>query len=364
MRASALKAWAEKEKDLGIEVAIHQTLEGTHGLYAFGVWLYNIIQRKAPFLHHLYFNWLECFHVARHECMLLGKKRYLEVLDREKPDLIVSTHAHLNHAFFKAARQHAEIRLHCGTYCGELFGGYGFSRHWVSSKADFFIGAVTETCTEATRLGMPQRKIHQGGFLLLPTFWAPPISDEQKISLLRELNLDPFLFTLLLSTGAQGANNHLPFLDALASSGLRLQVIALCGKEEATLTLVQSWAKEHPEFPVRALPFSNRMHELKQAVSATVIRPGTGSTSESILAGCPILLNGVGGVMPQECITVKYCHQHGIGPVIRRPSDLPTILRPWIESPETLAQQRSAMIAARPPGHPRQILETLLRLAS
>ena len=41
------------------EIQIHKCLENTHGLYRFGVGLYNRIQRYLPWAHHVYFNFLE-----------------------------------------------------------------------------------------------------------------------------------------------------------------------------------------------------------------------------------------------------------------------------------------------------------------
>lgn len=366
MRAAALQAWAEKENDLQLDVVIHQTLESTHPLYAFGVELYNFIQRTAPILHHIYFNWLEWIPLFRCDWLLLNRQGFIQILEQENPDLIVSTHAHVNHAFFTIAKNHAlPGKLPCVTYCGELFGGYGFSCHWVNPKADLFIGAVSEVCTVAQKHGMPAEKTLEGGFLLRPTFWDEPPSASQKEKILREeFGFDPGVFTLLLSTGAQGANNHLPLLESIAQTGEKLQVITLCGKNTDLIGQITEWSQSHPQLRVIPLPYRENMDELLYIVSAVVARPGTGSTSEAILTGCPLILNGIGGIMPQERITVKYCRQHGINEILRRPTDLSRILRNWISKPKTYEQHQLNMIAARPKGHPRKILETLRLLAA
>jgi len=364
MRAAALRAWAEKEADLNLKVVIHQVLESTHPFYAFGVELYNFIQRTAPILHHLYFNWLEWIPLFRSERIILNRQGFVKLLEEEKPDIIVSTHAHVNHAFFAIAKKQTQPgRLPCVTYCGELFGGYGFSRHWVNSGADLFIGAVNEVCVEALKFGMPPEKILEGGFLLRPAFWnEPPGAPRREEFLQEEFGFDPATFTLLISTGAQGANNHLPLLDLIARSGEKLQVIALCGKNTALIDTIRQWELTHPQLRVVPLPYRERMDELLHAVSAVVARPGTGSTSEAILTGCPLILNGIGGIMPQEWITVKYCRQHGIQDILHTPDDLVPILKKWIASPETYKQQQKNMVAARPKGHPREILKKIKNL--
>jgi processive 1,2-diacylglycerol beta-glucosyltransferase len=357
-RARAFAAWAKREPDLGLEVVIHQALEQTHGLYRFGVGLYNWIQRTAPRLHHLYFNFLEIAGACKSPAWMLGVGRFRAVLREVRPGAVLSVHGSLNHGFFAVARDTLrEAPPRCVTYCGELFGGYGFSRHWVNPQADLFLGAVPETVAAARRWRMPEDRARVAGFLLDPAFYAARMDATARRRCLRErYDLDPDRFTLLLTTGAVGANNHLALLDALLASPHRPQVIVLC-RPPSVWREVAGWAATHPELPVRPLEFTDRMAELLQVVSAVVARPGTGTTSEAMLSGCPILFNGLGGVMPQEAITLKFAAAHGFGGVLRRPADLPVRLEPWLQEPRRLAEQRAAMAGACPAGTPRGVLE-------
>ena len=48
-----------------------------------------------------------------------------------------------------------------------------------------------------------------------------------------QLGLDPGRFLLVLGTGANGANNHIPLLEAMHNAGLRnIQVLALCSRNQ------------------------------------------------------------------------------------------------------------------------------------
>ena len=154
MRARAFQEWAQAGPSHDLSVQLHRPLEDSHPIYAFGVWLYNRIQRTAPFLHHAYFNFLEVVPIVRTR-KPLGAAKYRKVLEARQPDVLISVHDSLNHAFFEYAREVlGHNRVKCITYCGELSGGYGFSRHWVNPSADLFIGAVPETCQAAVRWGM------------------------------------------------------------------------------------------------------------------------------------------------------------------------------------------------------------------
>lgn len=366
-RARALRAWvAQGDSPTPWEIEQHQALEETHIVYGFGVGLYNTIQRVWPRLHHVYYNILEfvSFCGGSGEGGVMGRKAFQEGVRKARPDLVISTHDHLNHGFFAAARSAMpEAPPKCATYCTELNGGYGFSRHWVNPKADLFIGAVPEVCAEAQKLGMPPERTFLGGFLLDPAFWSPRDGAEEEKFLREELGLEPGKFTLLLATGANSAQNHLALLDALVAAGpLPAQVVALCGSDDRTIGNLNAWAKRNPGLPVRALPKMPNLAQLMRVTSAVVARPGTGTTTEAILTGVPILFNTLGGIMPQEIITVKFCREHGFGKVLANPADLATTVRGWIANPGLLAAERERILAARPNRTPVDILRRLQEL--
>lgn len=368
MRARSIRQWAEhpSNADLGITVETHQALEETGGLYAFGSQLYNWIQRYWPDLHHIYFNLLEWIPFCSTTTIPRAEK-FRKFIRSRNPDIIVSTHDHLNHAYMKVAKEaygSGEKKPVTGTYCGEMYGFYGFSKHWVNPETDFFIAAVEPCLAEAHRLGMPKEKSHTGGFLLNPDFWSAPTPREERDRILRdEFGLTPGRFTLILATGANGANNHLAILKKFAAAEVHPQIIALCGKNAEAKTAVETWAKAHPQIPVCALPYQSRMKRVMECADAIFARPGTGTTSEAILAGIPIVFNGLGGVMPQELITVKYARKHFETHVIRRPGRLAKVIADWMADPTKVNEAKFGAARAAPAGHPREILSHLKRLA-
>ncbi|MEM9400049.1 MAG: glycosyltransferase, partial [Verrucomicrobiota bacterium] len=296
MRARSFKAWAEKLTSW--EVHIHQTLENTHPIYNFGVHTYNWIQKYYPNLHHIYFNYLELIGMHRKASKILGVEAFLKLLDEYRPDLIVSTHAHLNHGFFELARNYRHKDIRFVTICTEFFYGYGFSHHWVNPDVDLFIGGVEETCEAARQLGMPEEKIFCGGFMIRTDFYKRSRTINKRKSFITEtLNLDPEKFILLLSTGAVGANNHLKLLSQLKRRHKPIQVVALCGKNRSTYNRLQRWAKKNTMVRVKPLGYIDEMPLLLQSMSAVVTRPGAGTLSECILTQCPLILNGIGGII-------------------------------------------------------------------
>lgn len=363
MRARSLRQWATAHTPW--TVSTQQVLEETHALYRFGVSTYNLIQRRMPALHHAYFGFLELAAMHRKAARIINAASFRERVAQFAPDVVVSTHAHLNHGFFELARNamtHAPV---CVTYCGELSGGYGFSRHWVNPDADAFIAAVETTRHAALDLGMRAARTLTGGFMLDPRFYAERCGASLRAHFMRDtLQLDPDRFTLLLATGASGANNHLRVLQALQMLPRAPQVIALCGRDEALPAGLQDIASQHRDMPLRALGHSNEMPMLMQCADAIFARPGTGTTSEAMVSGCPIIFNRIGGAMPQERITLLYARQQGFGAVVREAGALPGSVDRWMQADGTLAAEREAMRRATPPGHPLSILEYVARLAA
>jgi processive 1,2-diacylglycerol beta-glucosyltransferase len=102
------------------------------------------------------------------------------------------------------------------------------------------------------------------------------------------------------------------------------------------------------------------MVALLRLASAFVARPGTGATSEAILAGTPLIHNGIGGIMPQELITVQYCRQHACALTARSAREVVAHILKLRAEPAFAAELRTRLQAARPTGTPDRIVRWIL----
>ena len=363
-RADALSDWARRHPELGVEVETFSPLEASGPHYRFGLHVYHLVQVNWPRAHHLYFAFLE--HAALHSrrWKLMGVRPFVEKLEDYRPDWVLSVHPHLNRGFLDLAREVlGRDRVRTGTCCTELDGGYGFSRHWVNRSSDAWIGATEPACAHARGLGMPAERTLLGGFVLRPDFYRPGWGETERRAFLREsFGIENGMPTLLLATGAAGANNHLAFLDALDRAGLTLHVLALCAHRASLLERLRRWKPRRSVISLTALPYTREMPRLLRAVDALVSRGGSCTTSEAIRSGCPLIVNAVGGVMPQEGVTLRYLERFGLGRRVRRASQLPVALRGAL-APGEAERERERTAKAVPPGDPCQILEYLLSRA-
>jgi processive 1,2-diacylglycerol beta-glucosyltransferase len=359
--ARAVADWCARLYGESVEVIIDHALENSHFIYRQGVAFYNFIQRRMPWFHHVYYNIVELLELLNPGTVSLGRDYYVRLLERTRPDAILSVMDCLNRGYFEVAKDVLGPGVKCATYATEFAGGYGFSRNWVNPRADYFFARTEEARREAMRRGFYSDQTLVVGHLAPPPFYAEPPSPAERGFYLREtLRLDPTRFTLLLSTGGAGAQNHAAILRALFPLGDRIQVIALCGRDPEPRQHLEDWARTNAPFAVRALGFSDDMPRLLQASSAVLARGGATTAGEALLCGCPMIFNGLGGMMPQELPTWRYFEKRGIGSAIFRAPAITPIITRWLEQPDVLTQVRARMQQTKDITTPQQALELLL----
>ena len=358
--AQATADWCRALFGAQVEVTIDHTLEDSHPFYRAGVDFYNYIQRRRPGLHHIYYNVVELLDLLNPGTVGPGRAYFVRLLERVRPDAILSVMDCLNRGYFELARQVLGPHVTCATFSTEFDGGYGFSRNWVNPRADYFFARTAEAAAEAVRRGLPASRARISGHWAPPGFYAASMSEVEKAAFLADkLQLDPGRFTLLLSTGGAGAHNHFDLLRALAGLGDRLQVVALCGRDSEKRNALEQWSRKL-SFPVRALGHTAEMPALLQASSAVVARAGATTAGETLLCRCPVIFNALGGTMPQELPTLRYFRRHGIESIISQARQVTPLVRRWIEQPERLVNLRRQIESARDATTPESALRRLL----
>ena len=297
MRAFALSHWW---KIKGGESQVYHPLETTFKGYKVGCELYNIIQKKIPRFHHLYFHFLELTSLHRNPLKIIGSKKFTDRCRLFNPDLIVSTHAHLNHGYFQLAKANLPKKIAFAAYCGELADGVGFSKHWVNPKNDLFISPYKEGAKAALNRGMPVAKTLIGGPLLREEFYKE-WDEDNRSNVLKKYDLVASKPIFLLGTGANGVNRHHEVIQAICNAGIECQIVALCGTNQKTYQRLNKIPLTKA-VQIKPLPKigASTMVELLHLSSWILARPGAGLTTEAIVTGCPIIFDLSGGCMPQE----------------------------------------------------------------
>ncbi|KAF0095054.1 MAG: hypothetical protein E1N59_1482 [Puniceicoccaceae bacterium 5H] len=359
-RAEAFKAWIEELYPDQFEVRQEQIIENSCHLGAFGVWLYNQIQKYSPICHNFYWEIVELFTATHSQSVSYGGRYYRKLLADYRPHLVLSLHDCTNRGYFQDARRVLGDTVRTMTYCGEWSGGRGFSINWAEPTVDRFVCRTRMTQHRAVELGVPHAKTRVlTNFLPDPAMVEDFTPAEQHLYREQELNLDPDRFTVFMSTGSQGAAHHLRFLRSLRPLADRVQAIIVCGRNERACEQVRAWKLRHPELKVHVEGFSRRVPALMRASDCVVTRGGANTAAEALQAGCPIVLHTLGGLMPQERLTVHYFQSQAAGELVHNERELEQLLERWLNHPEEYHRLRQRFHQLRAEDRPEELIHEI-----
>lgn len=334
--AYALNEWLQHYHP-GCVVHIEHVLENASSVTRGGVVLYNWIQRNQPWLHQIYWRLVEFEDLVKPGRPLFGRRYVIRLLKKFRPDILISTHPHINRGHFDLAKRVLGPHLRTVTCNTELDGGFGFSRNWICQAADLHWTLTAEVSLEVTRRRWfmkpyPPERVQCLGPLLYPSFHsgypAPP-----------RLQGRP---RLVLASGSNGANNHIPLLEQLLPFADEIDVSVLCGRRPELRQSIENWLAQNPSLSVSVLGFQGpeSMVDLYRTAWAHVARPGARTATEALFMGCPLIFNRIGSTMPQELLAPRYFKKRGLELSLRQPRDLSRLVRTWLNRPDSYSELR------------------------
>jgi len=364
MRAQAFVDWVQALYGESVDVRREQIIENSSWLGAFGVWVYNVIQRRAPWLHQIYWHIVEVFISSHAQSVSFGGRYYRKLLASYRPHVVFSVHDSTNRGYFADARAVLGAQnVQCVTYCGEYGGGAGFSKNWVDPTADLFLARTAEARDYAVQLGMPRDKTALLTAFLPPRFFDTAGDDFSRAKGLTDIGLEEGRFTIFLATGGYGANHHRRFLAALKPLAEKVQVIVVCGRNLGAHRRVQKWLLKHQDFPVHLEAYSKRMRRYLRLADVIVTRGGANTTTEALQVGCPVLFNTLGGIMPQESLTIQALKKRADAPILRKPEDLAQHVQTWLAEPAAFAAYQAKWRAQQDAQTPQAVVTQIVGMA-
>jgi processive 1,2-diacylglycerol beta-glucosyltransferase len=331
-RAQAFAEWCFELYRHDVDVRIEQMLEKSSGFFSAGVSFYNWIQKKSPWIHKAFFLFVELLSLLNRRTVSFGRSYYEAVLREYQPHLVFSVHDCLNRGYFQVARKIlGPDNVRCATYCGEFSGGFGYSINWVEPSADLYISRTATARDYAVKLGMPAERTRVRGYLMQPRAHLEVLTPESRATYLEEtLELRADLFTVFLATGGNGANNHLDLLPRLLPHADQVQAVVICGKNREAYNSLVHWRAAHPEFNCFVDGYSDQVHLLLQVSDAIVTRGGTTTSAKALHFRCPIIFNALGGIMPQEELTVKFFRNGEGAALVGNPAEFGRLIDSWM----------------------------------
>ncbi len=365
-RAEAFAEWCFQLYRHDVDVQIEQMLENSSFFYRFGVNIYNWIQRRSPWLHKIFFTFVELLSLLNRSSVTFGRHFYLRVLQEYKPHLVLSMHDCLNRGYFQTARRLlGEANVRTATYCGEFSGGWGYSRNWIEPSVDRYFSRTPTARDYAVKQGIPMDRTRVRGNLMRPRASLEIIPKEARGDYrVEHLGLLPDRFTVFLATGGNGANNHIELLPTLLRYADRCQVIVICGRNKQAYNDLIHWRANHPELNCYIEGYTEIMHLLLQVSDVIVTRGGTTTCAKALNLACPIIFNAFGGIMPQEELTWKFFRNGAVSQKIETAADLDSIIDDWLQNPTAYRKALDDFRALRYEEDPTILIDELVALAN
>lgn len=316
--------------------------------------LYGPVTRRVPVL------WAAAYHVTNRQPTvrlvqhLIGRglRRTLRQALQPPPALVASFHPLLNHVAVDVIPEGVPRMT-------VITDWIDFHQAWTDLKADCIICPSEEAYRLCLGRGVPAKRLVMAGLPIHPRFLDAIKRFTDKRSERLSLRLRPHAPTVLLTGGGDGTEPLRKYAAALARSTLDVQVLAVCGRNQALARRIR--ADNHAG--VHVFGFVENMPELLLASDLLGTRAGPGMIAEGLACGCPLLLTGY--LPGQESGNVRAVVSRGLGRYVPRPADLRAAVDAWFAKPETERRRDAARArAAADPTAGFQIADVINRLAA
>ena len=250
-----------------------------------------------------------------------------------KPDVVVSLIPHFNRALCESVRGSCP-----GTpFVTILTDIADYPPHfWIERQEQFLICGSERAAQQAQELGHPEEHIFRtSGMILNPRFYN--YSPIDRAAERTKAGLDATRMTGLVLFGGQGARKKMLDIDRrLSESGLEIQLILICGKNERLLEELRAQARAIPRL---VEGFTTNMPYYMQLADFFIGKPGPGSIAEALAMGLPVIVEKNAWTLPQERYNAVWVRENELGLVVRNFDTVVDAVAQLLE-PETFARFR------------------------
>ena len=223
-----------------------------------------------------------------------------------KPDMVVSVIPNFNRAMFDAMQ-----RVLPGVPMVTILTDMAdYPPHfWIERQPQYLICGTQKAYDQALQAGHRKEMVFlTSGMILHPRYYEPVVVDRERER--EALGLDPRLPVFLLMFGGEGSSKMLQIARNLNQSGLPLQIIAICGKNQRLRADLQNMPRT---IPIHIEGFTKDVPRFMRLSDVFVGKPGPGSISEAIAMGLPVIVENNLWTLPQERYNAEWEEEQGVG---------------------------------------------------
>jgi 1,2-diacylglycerol 3-beta-galactosyltransferase len=184
---------------------------------------------------------------------------------------------------------------------------------WIEPQEQHLICGSEMAARQARELGIPaDHVLRTSGMILNPRFYAP-LNLNRRAERMRR-GLKPDLPTGLVLFGGEGSSEMLRIAKALNRDNSGIQLILLCGKNEA---LADQLRAMKPRIPMFVQGFTRDVPLYMEIADFFIGKPGPGSISEALAKRLPVIVQRNAWTMAHERYNADWVEEMGVGLVVR-----------------------------------------------
>jgi UDP-N-acetylglucosamine:LPS N-acetylglucosamine transferase len=306
--------------------------------------VYNHLLKIKPSYSNMGMRMMNRLNVEKVAIPLLPKaaRNLKKTLEDQKPDMIISVFAVVNHVAIETLKDLKWFgKVPYVIWCTDLT--KGFLRNWAHPEATLTIALHEQARDQLVEYGVPVDRIHVlSGLPVNQKF----LSKVPKFEARQQLGLDPTRFTVLISMGGMAVGATYYFTRELARSGMPVQVIAVCGRNERLRARCERLAAS-AEIPIKVLGFTDQMHVLMDAADVMVGKPGPGTIAEAIAKELPMCIDATREPMLQEAGNLELVVRQNLGRAITAEQSLTALVRQYMDNPHMYEATRQNLRRAQ-----------------
>jgi UDP-N-acetylglucosamine:LPS N-acetylglucosamine transferase len=264
-----------------------------------------------------------------HLLIRLSHREQVRVLSgywkRNRPDLVVSLIPHFNRAM------HESLQLSCkGTPMVTILTDIAdYPPHfWIERQDQYVICGSAQAVEQARKIGLPASRIRQvSGMILHPRFYSPPKTNRQ--AAFARLGLNTELTTGLVMFGGEGSTAMLKIAHQLNKSGLPIQLIFLCGRNEQLAAQLRALPKI---IPMAVEGFTTDVPCFMSIADFFIGKAGPGSLSEALAMRLPVIVERNAWTLAHERYNTDWVREQGFGIVVSSFSRITAAVRQMLDA--------------------------------
>ena len=262
------------------------------------------------------------------------------LLDRVRPDLIVTTYPFLSYEVARVLAQRPD-RIPLALFFSDANGVHAA---WLSEqRAAASFAPTRETYEQALAAGFAPDRLHLVGWPVRAQFLrAFHMDQEARLEQLARLNLMPNRFTVFLQGGGEGAAHVDRTIENILGSTdytREIQVILATG----THSSLQKRYQHTPNLAI--LPFTKEIAPIMAAADVIMGKAGPNMLFESVTLGKPFIATAY--IPGQEEANLAFIQRHSLGRVAIQPEEQRALLRTLIRHPAQLADMAATIESQR-----------------